>query len=68
MDIKIGDEIEKLINDTVFKAEVYSIDTRETAVDIMTYYTMNFKDKDETYTLSLSKIKYKKDIDNYKLL
>lgn len=68
MDIKIGDEIEILINDTVFKAEVYSIDTRETAVDIMTYYTMNFKDKDETYTLSLSKIKYKKDIDNYKLL
>ena len=64
MDIKIGDEIEILINDAVFKAEVYSIDTRETAVDIMTYYTMNFKDKDETYTLSLSKIKYKKDIDN----
>ena len=64
MDIKIGDKIEILINDAVFKAEVYSIDTRETAVDIMTYYTMNFKDKDETYTLSLSKIKYKKDIDN----
>lgn len=64
MDIKIGDKIEILINDTVFKAEVYSIETRETAVDIMTYYTMNFKDKDETYTLSLSKIKYKKDIDN----
>ena len=64
MDIKIGDKIEILINDVVFKAEVYSIDTRETAVDIMTYYTLNFKDKDETYTLSLSKIKYKKDIDN----
>jgi len=64
MDIKIGDKIEILINDAVFKAEVYSIDTRETAVDIMTYYTLNFKDKDETYTLSLSKIKYKKDIDN----
>lgn len=64
MDIKIGDKIEILINDVVFKAEIYSIDTRETAVDIMTHYTMNFKDKDETYTLSLSKIKYKKDIDN----
>lgn len=64
MDIKIGDKIEILINDAVFKAEVYSIETRETAVDIMTYYTMNFKDKDETYTLSLSKIKYKKDVDN----
>lgn len=64
MDIKIGDKIELLINDAVFKAEVYSIETRETAVDIMTYYTLNFKDKDETYTLSLSKIKYKKDIDN----
>ena len=47
MDIKIGDKIEILINDVVFKAEVYSIDTRETAIDIMTYYTMNFKDKDE---------------------
>lgn len=64
MDIKIGDKVEILINDVVFKAEVYSIDTRETAVDIMTYYTLNFKDKDETYTLSLSKIEYKKDIDN----
>ena len=64
MDIKIGDKIEILINDVVFKAEVYSIDTRETAVDIMTNYTLNFKDKDETYTLSLSKIKYKKDVDN----
>ena len=64
MDIKIGDKVEILINDVVFKAEVYSIDTRETAVDIMTYYTLNLKDKDETYTLSLSKIKYKKDVDN----
>ena len=64
MDIKIGDKIEVLINDVVFKAEVYSINIRETPVDIETYYTFDLEDEYKNYSLSLSKIKYKKDIDN----
>ena len=41
MDIKVGDKIELLINDEIIKAKVYSISTRETTVDIETYYTFD---------------------------
>lgn len=64
MDIKVGDKIELLINDEVIKAKVYSISTRETLVDIETYYTFDLEDNYKNYSLSLSKIEYKKDIDN----
>lgn len=66
MDIKVGDKIELLINDEVIKAKVYSISTRETFVDIETYCTFDLEDNYKSYSLSLSKIEYKKDIDNMK--
>ena len=60
MDLKINDKVDVLVNDDIYSAIVDSISTRETEVELSTYYHLKINDGDEKISVSISKIKYKK--------
>lgn len=52
--LEVGQTVELLINDEVFIATVYDKSTRETPVEVATYYTLNIHNKTDWH-ISLSR-------------
>lgn len=52
--LEVGQTIELMIDDEIFTATVYDKSTRETPVEVATYYTLNIHDKTDWH-ISLSR-------------
>lgn len=52
--LEVGQMVELMINDEIFIATVYDKSTRETPIEVSTYYTLNIHNKTDWH-ISLSR-------------